>query len=105
MPKVDLKINLNAIAEKFNEDDPKGKLGLTLLERASFMQSELKNLEARINEEGSITTMCQGSYSIDRINPAVNAYNGMIKNYTSIIKQLNDLIPIEENNTDEFEEF
>ena len=105
MPKVNLKINLNAIAEKFNEDEPQGKLGLSLLERAAFMQDELKKLEEKIKEDGSVTEMCQGNYSIDRINPAVNAYNGIIKNYTSVIKQINDLLPVEDNKTDEFEEF
>lgn len=104
MPKI-LDIDLKAIAEKFDKEDPKGKLGLTLLDRAVFMQEELKKLEAKIAKDGSVTEMCQGSYSIDRINPAVNAYNGIIKNYSSVIKQLNDLLPIEENENDEFEEF
>ena len=37
--------------------------------------------------------MCQGSYSINRANPALQAYNTMIKNYTSSIKQLVDMLP------------
>lgn len=100
-----LDINLKAIADKFNKEEPQGKIGLTLLDRAVFMQEELKKLEARIAKEGSVTEMCQGSYTIDRINPAVNAYNGIMKNYSSVIKQLNDLIPVEENENDEFEDF
>ena len=102
MPKkVNLKIDLESIAEKFDENDPKGKMGLTLLQRAIFMQEELKRLE-----KGSVTEMSQGSYSIERLNPATNAYNGMIKNFTSVIKQINDLIPVEvKEEVDAFEVF
>lgn len=107
MPKkVNLKIDLESIAEKFDENDPKGKMGLTLLQRAIFMQEELKRLEKEIEEKGSVTEMSQGSYSIDRLNPATNAYNGMIKNFTSVIKQISDLIPVEvKEEVDAFEAF
>lgn len=106
MPKkVNIRINLAEIGEKFNQDEPSGKLGLSLLDRAIFMQGELIRLEEEIAKTGSITTMCQGSYSIDRINPAVNAYNGMIKNFTSVIKQIKDLMPTEEDGEDPFDTF
>lgn len=106
MPKkVNLKIDLTKIGEKFDEEEPNGKLGLSLLQRADFMQGELTKLEEEISESGSVTTMCQGSYSIDRINPAVNAYNGMIKNFTSVIKQIHDLLPTEEDGEDPFDTF
>ena len=51
--------------------------------------------------------MCQGSYDIDRENPALKSYNTTIKNYTSVIKQLNDMLPVEDNNPkdDGFEKF
>ena len=37
--------------------------------------------------------MCQGKYDIDRTNPSLQAYNNLIKNYTSVIKQLNEMLP------------
>jgi len=49
--------------------------------------------------------MCQGSYDIERANPALNQYNSLIKNYNSTIKQIHDILPKENsNNEDEFDE-
>lgn len=103
--KANLKINLKDIAERFDVNDPKGKLGLALVERAVFMQNTLKGLEGKIDQEGAVTKMCQGSYIIERVNPSLQAYINLGKNYTSTIKQINDLLPKADNTPDEFEEF
>lgn len=106
MPKkVNLKIDLTKIGEKFDEKEPNGKLGLSLLQRAIFMQGELERLEGEITEKGSVSVMSQGSYSIERVSPAANAYNGIIKNFTSVIKQLHDLLPEGEGGEDPFDTF
>jgi len=51
--------------------------------------------------------MPQGSYSILREHPAVKTYNTMIQRYTTVIKQLADLLPKElpKEDDDGFESF
>lgn len=81
-------------------------LGLALLEKAEFMEKTLKELKTEIEAGGVITSMCQGSYNIERANPALQAYNITIKNYTTVIKQLNDmLIKCTAPKLDGFEDF
>lgn len=102
----EFKIDLNSIRKEFEKEDTnKNKLGLALIERAIFMRETLKKLEEEIDEGGVITTMCQGKYDIERANPAIQAYNGLVKNYTSTIKQLVDMLPEEHNEDDDFENF
>ena len=63
-------------------------------------------LKKEIQEKGVVTTMCQGKYDIQRSNPALNQYNTMIKNFSSTIKQLNELLPKETTTSeDDLEEF
>ena len=76
----------------------KSKLALSLLDKAEFLEKTLEELKYQVDKEGVITSMCQGDYEIDRENPALRAYNTTIKNYTSVIKQLNDMLPVEEPN-------
>lgn len=82
---------LRKIFEKTN--DNKSKLALSLLDKAEFMNETLKLLENKVKLQGVVTTMCQGAYDIERENPALRSYNTTIKNYTSVIKQLVDLLP------------
>lgn len=89
---IDLK-SLKITFENMNND--KGKLGLTLLNEIVFMKDTLDKLKGEIITNGVVTEMCQGKYSIERANPALNQYNSLIKNYQSGIKQLNDLLPKE----------
>lgn len=87
-------ININELRIVFEKmNDNKSKLALSLLDKAEFMEDTLKQLQDRIKENGVVTSMCQGSYNIDRANPALQAYNVTIKNYNSVIKQLVDLLP------------
>lgn len=91
--KKDIKVDLNELREIFeNDPSPKAKIGLSLLEKADFMNKTMKNLQKEIKAQGTITIMPQGSYAIDRINPALTAYNTTIKNYTSVCKQLIELV-------------
>lgn len=81
-------------------------LALALIDKAKFMEKTLQELQNKINSGGVITEMCQGAYNIDRANPALNAYNVTIKNYTAVIKQLNDMLPkTNTNKADDFKEF
>jgi len=77
-----------------------------LLNELMFMQVTMDDLKKEIQEKGVVTTMCQGKYDIQRSNPALNQYNTMIKNFTSTIKQLNELLPKETTaSEDDLEEF
>ena len=97
-------INLNSIKETIDtmENDRK-VLCSSLLDELIFMQTTLDDLKKQINEKGVVTKMCQGKYDIDRANPALNQYNTLMKNYSSCIKQLNDLLPTEITTFDDFE--
>ena len=39
--------------------------------------------------------MCQGTYSIERENPALKSYNTTIKNFQNLLKQISELLPID----------
>ena len=87
-------------------DNGKSKLALSLLDKAEFMEDTLQKLQKKVKDDGVVTSMCQGNYDIDRENPALRSYNTNIKNYTSVIKQLNDMLPNEDKSKDDgFENF
>lgn len=78
-----------------------------LIEEAAFMRVTLEELKVMIDESGPIDEMPQGEYSILREHPAVKTYNTMIQRYSTIIKQLSDLLPKEvvKEKDDGFESF
>lgn len=82
-------------------DNGKSKLALSLLDKAEFMEDTLKKLQKKVKDDGVVTSMCQGNYDIDRENPALRSYNTTIKNYTSVIKQLNDMLPSDNKSKDD----
>lgn len=103
--KAKTSIDLDRIAENFNKDEVKDLGILELIERAKFMQKILIKLEEQLEKEEPVTEMCQGSYSIKRKNPALQAHNDTIKQYTSLIKVINDRIPEGKEKKDLFESF
>ena len=103
-----MKKSLQELEKTFkNMDNDKGKIGLDLLTEVQFMKETLERLRAEIKNNDLIMEMQQGSYSIDRSNPALKTYNTTITNYNKLIKQLTDLLPDKDskNKVDEFEEF
>lgn len=79
-----------------------------LIEEAAFMRATLTELKKSIDENGPIDKMPQGEYSILREHPALKSYNTMVQRYSSIIKQLTDLLPKEVKvveDDDGFQEF
>ncbi len=89
--------NITDLKSVFEElDNNKGKLALSLLDKAEFMEETLKELQIKVKTDGVVTEMCQGEYTIERENPALKSYNTTIKNYTAVIKQLNDMLPVKE---------
>lgn len=88
---------------------PKEKLNAAtgLIQRVAFMAITLEDLEADINENGTVESFQQGDYEYDRQRPAAQIYNTTVKNYTAACKQLTDMIPVSnqptKNEKDEFE--
>lgn len=98
--------DLKTLKETFEKmDNDKSKLALSLLDEAYFCGDTLKKLKEKITKDGVVTKMCQGSYDIDRENPALKSYNTTIKNYQALIKQITELLPNQNANTgDNFDE-
>lgn len=101
-----VKVNFKSLKDTFNEmDNEKGVLGLTLIKEAEYMKKTLVKLKKEIDGKGLVVEMDQGKYTIERANPALSPYNTLIKNYQSIIKQINDLLPeIPNDPEDNFDE-
>ena len=101
------KTDINKLKVVFeHNNDNTSKLALSLLDKAEFLEETLQKLQEKVKQDGVVTTMCQGSYDIDRENPALKSYNTTIKNYTSVIKQLNDMLPVnQDSKDDEFDKF
>lgn len=100
--------DLSELKKIFSEkNNARNTLALSLLDKAEFLEQTLQNLKEQVNVAGVITIMCQGAYDIDRENPALKSYNTTLKNYTNVIKQLNDMLPKEEDKPkdDGFESF
>lgn len=78
-----------------------------LIEEAAYMKATLKELKSSIDESGPIDEMQQGEYSILREHPALKAYNTMVQRYTTVIKELTNLLPKEQIKelSDGFDEF
>ena len=99
-------VDLKSIKETIDTmENDKKVLCSSLLNELIFMQTTLDDLKKQVSEHGVVTKMCQGKYDIDRANPALNQYNTLIKNYSSCIKQLNELLPKEIETTDNFDDF
>jgi hypothetical protein len=65
-----------------------------LIKNAAFMTITLEDLQAVINEHGAVSQYKNGENQFGtKKSPEVEIYNTMIKNYSSIIKQLTDLLP------------
>ena len=65
-----------------------------LIDQASFMAASLYELSELINEEGYTEEYQNGANQSGRKKSSnVEIYNSLIKNYSSVIKQLTDLLP------------
>ena len=98
------KVDYNSIKDSI-ENLPKDNQELcnNILNELIFMEETLNSLKKEIQDKGVVVDMCQGKYSIQRTNPALNQYNTTMKNFTGCIKQLNDLLPADSGDNDEFD--
>lgn len=83
---------LKTLLKNIHKDKLKAAEGL--IQRISFMQVTLEDLESDINLNGAIEPFSQTENIVyDRERPATRIYNTTIKNYTTACKQLFDLLP------------
>lgn len=76
-----------------NMPEDKRRLVQGLIERAAFLRIELEDLEADLNENGSIEAYQAGPDTppITRIRAAAQHYDKMVRQYITACKQLADL--------------
>jgi len=91
----------------FEDIEPnKKKVCERLIENAAFMAEELKKLQDYIAEHGCTEGYQNGANQFGKKKSSeVEVYNAMIKNYSSVIKQLMDLLPEDRKDSDELMDF
>lgn len=90
-----IKKELSKLKKIFKDIEPnKEKIVEKLISNAAFMAASLEELQDIINEKGYTEEYHNGAnQSGVKKCSEVEIYNTMIKNYSSIIKQLVDLLP------------
>lgn len=96
--------------KQFTKIDSKTKKAVkSLIENAAFMSITLEDLQDYINTNGCVCEYQNGENQWGtKKSPEVEIYNTMVKNHSTIIKQLTDLIPKEvkpQKENDGFDEF
>ena len=89
-------------------DPAREKLARDLIDRAAFMRISLEDLEAKISEDGCVSTYKNGENQYGtKKSPEVEVYNTMAKNYALLLRQIKDILPEEEHRSadDGFDEF
>ena len=106
-----IKAEKRKLAGIYNRLDEKTKKAVdSLVDEAAFMAASLHELREIINEKGYVEEYQNGANQkgIKKCSE-VEIYNTMIKNYSSVVKQLTDLIPKKQENTgvcsDGFDDF
>lgn len=85
--------------EKIFNDIPKKKMDLIkeLIKRASFLLVMAEDMEEEINTlDGVLETTINASQQFVKANPLYKEYRDTVKSYQAVIKQLNDLIKVDE---------
>ena len=90
-----IKAEKRKLAGIYTRMDKKTKKAVdSLVDEAAFMAASLYELREIINEKGYVETYQNGANQkgVKKCSE-VEIYNTMIKNYSSVVKQLTDLIP------------
>lgn len=98
-----IKAEKRKLAGIYTRMDKKTKKAVdSLVDEAAFMAASLYELREIINEKGYVETYQNGANQkgVKKCSE-VEIYNTMIKNYSSIVKQLTDLIPKKQEDTGE----
>lgn len=64
-----------------------------LIENLAMVRATIDECEEHITKEGVVVEMVQGSYKIDRENPYVKIQDRAQKTYSSLLKQLDEMLP------------
>ncbi len=67
-------------------------LPMIIIQELAFMIVTLEDLKVVVNRDGVVTKMQQGSYVIERENPALKSYNATIQRYNAAVKLLDDIV-------------
>lgn len=81
---------LRELLERVPED--KKHIGAAIVDELTFLRGTLENLKAKIRETGEVEHFVQGKQDFYREAPALKAYNTTIQRYSTLYKQLTDLI-------------
>lgn len=94
---------------KSYKDIPKENVAVTdgLIRRAAYMRVTLEDFEKDLDENGYVELFSQSEKMdpYERERPVARLYNTMNKNYQSIVKQLNDLLPKQQAQTEKDDGF
>lgn len=82
---------LEAILERIPED--KQYIGRKLADELIFMDETLTTLKRKIKENGTEEEFIQGKQQFTRESTALTSYNKTIQRYSTLYKQLTDLMP------------
>lgn len=96
-PETRIKRAREQLAKVFAELDEKRRDTVEkLIDNAAFMAVQLEDLREKILAEGVTSEYQNGENQFGtKKSPEVEVYNTMIKNYTTIIKTLCDMLPAE----------
>jgi len=94
---------LNRLLRELPKERAKAAEGLA--KRIAFMTVTLEDLEADINENGTVEPFSQTENIVyDRQRPAAQIYNSIVRNYSSACKQFLDFFPDNKNTRDATDE-
>lgn len=93
MARKKINTELKEILEKIPAD--KQVIAGRLIDELIFMQETLTDLKKQIKELGTVEHFEQGKQSFLRESPALKSYNNTLRQYSSLYKQLCDLMPKE----------
>ena len=82
---------LNRIIKQVPEDNR--AIAANLVEEIRFMYDTMGDLKEKIRQYGTVELFEQGKQRFLRENPAVKSYNTTIQRYSTLYKQLTDLLP------------
>lgn len=94
MAKRKLNTELKELLEKIPAD--KRAVAGRLCDELVFMHETLEDLKGKIKDTGTVEHFQQGKQDFMRESPALRSYNNMLKQYSSLYKQLTDLLPKED---------
>ena len=101
------KKQLGRFAKAYNSAPDNAKdIALKLIENALFMEEQLAILQKDIRENGVAMPYKNGENQFGmKRSPAMESHTSMIKNYTTVMRQLADLLPLEGVKSDELMDF